>query len=279
MKYFSLTEALKDGFYFLSETARKSTIIWAVFFVLLCLTIVNQFMMQPVIEQFVNFYMGFVESAFISSPAMPALPKINGLIFVYSFCISLASSYLACLVTKSAILLIRYPDYVVTKDSLRVSFKVFLNFLWVSILFSLLLAAGYICLIIPALIWGMTYLFSRYFLIEKEKGTIYSFSMSRRLTSGIRWKLFFSMLLVGALTAIFSMIFVSVLMNYHTVSTIVTCFVTTFISYYMAFFLASIYRQLIENYKEDPSIDPEFVENYFIVRHINNEEALLKNEL
>ncbi|MCK5848783.1 MAG: hypothetical protein KAH01_06260 [Caldisericia bacterium] len=280
MKYFSFSKALKDGFYFLSETARKSTIIWIVFFVIMCLSVSLQFVLEPFIEQFVTFYGNLLASKIVDTEAILILPQFSGLFYLYVFCVSLVTTYLTCLVTKSAIILIRYPDFVVNKDSLKISFKVFLNYVWVSILFTSLVITGYLLLIIPAFVWLVTYRFSEYFLLEKEKGTVYSFSMSRKLTTGIRWKLFFSIFLTGILVALFSSLLQSISMNHQTVAHVLSGFINAFVLYYMAFFFASIYRQLIENYKLVPSMDPEFVKQYFIVRYSddNNEEITSPNE-
>ncbi len=88
----------------------------------------------------------------------------------------------------------------------KVSSGSFWKYVGVSILFGLVILGGVFLLVIPGIIWGLTYFFSTYIVVDKNIG-VGAFKESKRITDGIKWKLlvflifliFFNMLGVVAL--------------------------------------------------------------------------------
>ena len=108
--------------------------------------------------------------------------------------------------------------------------------------------------------------------------------MSRRLVDGFRLQLFFSILVVsflfGIILTFISFIGISIgTSETLALSSFLNGIAATFISFYLAFFSASIYRQLIECFKVNPSLDSEFVKRYFIVRYPKEEYEENNDEL
>lgn len=58
-----------------------------------------------------------------------------------------------------------------------------------SILFGIILAVGFILVIIPGIIWGIMFGYSMYFVIDKQMWPIEALKESRRITYGYKWEL------------------------------------------------------------------------------------------
>ena len=62
----------------------------------------------------------------------------------------------------------------------------------------LIIGVGTLLLIVPGIIFGLMFMFYGYVMIEKGLGPIDALKESKRLTDGVRWKLFlFSLLVIG----------------------------------------------------------------------------------
>ena len=94
-------------------------------------------------------------------------------------------------------------------------YNLFLNFLVASILFGLIVAGGFILFIVPGIIFAIMFGQYSYVIVDKGVGPIEALKQSKRITKGVRWKMFgfhivsffvvilgFVALLVGALAAI-----------------------------------------------------------------------------
>jgi uncharacterized membrane protein len=91
----------------------------------------------------------------------------------------------------------------------------FLKFLGASLLLMLTIAAGFILLIVPGIIFALMFMFTTFVVIDREFGPIDAMKESRRLTYGHKWKLLgLSLLLVLinllGLAALFVGLFVTV---------------------------------------------------------------------
>ncbi len=72
------------------------------------------------------------------------------------------------------------------------------KFLAASILFSLIVFAGFVLLIIPGIIWAIKFQFYSYLIVDKEMGPIEALKKSSQLTKGVKLNLLvFSLLLTG----------------------------------------------------------------------------------
>ncbi|MBW6441521.1 DUF975 family protein [Patescibacteria group bacterium] len=76
------------------------------------------------------------------------------------------------------------------KDLLKRSFKYFLGFTAVYILYMLTVGVGFILLMIPGLIFMVMFYPSIFIYLEKKPGIIESLKESKKLTSGYKWKVF-----------------------------------------------------------------------------------------
>lgn len=68
--------------------------------------------------------------------------------------------------------------------------NVFWNYLLATILYALIVIAGFILLIIPGFIWAIKYQFYGYFVIDKKMGAVEALKQSAAITEGERWNLF-----------------------------------------------------------------------------------------
>lgn len=74
--------------------------------------------------------------------------------------------------------------------------KYFWKFIGASILYILIILAGYLLLIIPGIIWQYKYSMFSYLLIDKDMSPMEAIRESGRLMDGNKWKLFFLQLLM-----------------------------------------------------------------------------------
>jgi uncharacterized membrane protein len=72
------------------------------------------------------------------------------------------------------------------------------NYMATSILYGLIIVAGIILLVIPAIYWGIRFQFFSYLVTEKNLGPIESLKGSWQMTAGHTWQLFiFGLLMMG----------------------------------------------------------------------------------
>jgi uncharacterized membrane protein len=69
-------------------------------------------------------------------------------------------------------------------------YNLLLNYFLGSLLYGLVIIAGFILLIIPGIYWGIKYQFITYLIIDKKMGPLEAFKKSGKLTNGVKMKLF-----------------------------------------------------------------------------------------
>lgn len=69
-------------------------------------------------------------------------------------------------------------------------YELFFKYTAATILYGLLVFAGFILFIIPGIFWAVKYKMYDYLIIEKNMGIIEAFRESGRITYGSKWKLF-----------------------------------------------------------------------------------------
>jgi uncharacterized membrane protein len=72
-----------------------------------------------------------------------------------------------------------------------------IRYIIASVLYSLIVIAGFILLIFPGFMWMMSYHMFQYFIIDKKMGPIEALKESRKITKGSRWNLFFFFILAA----------------------------------------------------------------------------------
>jgi len=66
----------------------------------------------------------------------------------------------------------------------------FWRYLGAMIVYTLIIFAGFILLIIPGIIWSIKFCFCYYFIVDKGLGPIKALKASSRTTMGVKWELF-----------------------------------------------------------------------------------------
>ena len=75
------------------------------------------------------------------------------------------------------------PRYIDLFDN----FALFFKYLASAILYSLIVLAGFILLIVPGIIWGIRYQFFPYFIVDKNAGPVEALKRSAQITNGAKW--------------------------------------------------------------------------------------------
>ena len=70
-------------------------------------------------------------------------------------------------------------------------YPLFLNYFLASLLYGVVVIAGFILLIVPGIIWGIKYQFITYLVVDKGMSPMEAFKKSGHLTQGNRMKLFY----------------------------------------------------------------------------------------
>jgi uncharacterized membrane protein len=70
------------------------------------------------------------------------------------------------------------------------SFPLVLNFLAASLLYLLILTAGFFLLVFPMVVWGLSFGMYPFVMIERRLGPVEALRASARVTSGAKWDLF-----------------------------------------------------------------------------------------
>lgn len=93
------------------------------------------------------------------------------------------------------------------------SYPRFGDFLLGSILFGLIVFAGFILLIIPGIYWGVRYRFFGYYILDRDMKPVEAIKASGRMTRGVWWHLFvfwlamFGIRLLGILACCVGLLF------------------------------------------------------------------------
>lgn len=77
-------------------------------------------------------------------------------------------------------------------------FNLFFRYIWGSILYGLIVCAGFLLLLVPGIIWAVKYQFFPYFMVDQNLKARESLKKSGAITQGAKWSLFlFGFCLVG----------------------------------------------------------------------------------
>ena len=73
----------------------------------------------------------------------------------------------------------------------------FWRFLVTSVVYGLIVFVGFILLIVPGIIWGITYMFAPYVVMDRGSSMREALGESARITKGHKWELFWFGILLG----------------------------------------------------------------------------------
>lgn len=80
-------------------------------------------------------------------------------------------------------------------------------YLFASILYGLIVAAGFILLIIPGIIWAIKFQYFTYFMVDQGLGPIDALKKSASVTKGTKWNLFLLRILLGLINILGALCF------------------------------------------------------------------------
>jgi uncharacterized membrane protein len=77
------------------------------------------------------------------------------------------------------------------------NFDFFFKYLVSTILYSLIVLAGFILFIVPGIIWSIKFQFFPYFIVDKKAGPVEALKKSAQLTQGAKWDVLGFNILIG----------------------------------------------------------------------------------
>ncbi len=76
-------------------------------------------------------------------------------------------------------------------------YPLFFKYTLTSFIYDAIVTIGFLLLIIPGIIWGIKFMFWKFFIIEKDAGVLESLKKSSIITQNVKWKLFlFNLILI-----------------------------------------------------------------------------------
>lgn len=128
------------------------------------------------------------------------IPGILGSVFsnkqlhleTLNFIITILGTILSGIVTLGMInfTLKIYDNKPTFYSSIFEKWKLFLPYFFANFLYSLIIFAGFILLIIPGIIWAIKFQYFPYIMVDRGTGIIESLKLSSKITNGNKWKLF-----------------------------------------------------------------------------------------
>lgn len=123
----------------------------------------------------------------------------------------------------------RKPDF---KDLFTpLTWQLFINYILGTFLYGLIVAAGFLLLVVPGIIWAIKFQFVGYLIVDKGMKAMEALRKSAQMTQGVKWDLFFFGLLLFLINLAGTLVFMIGLF-----ATIPTTMVAT----------AFIYRKLLK---------------------------------
>lgn len=175
-KNFSIEEALKYGWKMMTQNLG--------FFIVLVLV-------SFLITTFFNVFSGIFQEKL---PSLSLLFSIGGIIF---------SVYINIVYIRAGVN-IYDGDRGKTEDLLTVRLPLFFKFLLANVLYFLIVAAGFLLLIVPGVYFMIKYQFVLYLVVDKGMDVVPAFNMSSEMTKGVKWRLLLFDIIIGFI-AIFGM--------------------------------------------------------------------------
>ncbi len=86
-------------------------------------------------------------------------------------------------------------------------FHLIIPYFFASILYGLIVVAGFILFVIPAVVWAIKFRYYTYFMVDKNFGPIRALKASARVTNGVKWNLFLLGLLLGLINILGALAF------------------------------------------------------------------------
>ena len=123
----------------------------------------------------------------------------NPLMLIGTLASSLVSAYLTIGVIRISLKLLdsKKPEFA---DLYSAKAEEFIRYLIGSLLYGLIVIAGFILLIIPGIIFSLKYQYYSYLIVDKHLDPMEAIKQSGKITQGYKWKLFLFGIVVGLIT-------------------------------------------------------------------------------
>lgn len=169
---------------------------------------------------------------------------------------SLISGFLFLLAVPTLIYALKEKTGIIT--SFQKALSIFLPYIWVFVLVNLIVAGGFLLLVIPGILFLVWFWLSFYPLIFEEKRGMLALFESRELVSGRFWQVLWRFLALGIVIIAISMPFLGPLAFFQMENTemIISHFLQLFIMPFSIVYGFLIYQNLRELKKEIPSPAP-----------------------
>jgi len=110
--------------------------------------------------------------------------------FIFSVINFVVSAFVSMAETKICLRLSAAPGETALIEDVWSAYPRFLNYLIGSILYALIIMAGFILLIVPGIIWAVKYSMFGYLIIDKDMPPVAAIKKSGEITKGVKWELF-----------------------------------------------------------------------------------------
>ena len=120
--------------------------------------------------------------------AVLLIPEASSARFFFSLISWILSVYMSAGILRIMLRVVRGEETRV--EDLFADPKLIPHYLVASLLYGLIIFAGFLLLIVPGVVWSIKYGMFGYFLVERKAGIMDSFRQSAALTYGAKWQLF-----------------------------------------------------------------------------------------
>jgi uncharacterized membrane protein len=110
----------------------------------------------------------------------------------YKFIITVLGAILSWIVSLGTInfALNIYDNKPAAYSDIFAKWRLAFQFFLASILYGLIVIAGFILLIIPGIIWSIKFRYYPYLMVDRKTGVLESLRLSSRITDGNKWRIF-----------------------------------------------------------------------------------------
>jgi hypothetical protein len=131
-------------------------------------------------------------------------------------------------------------------ESYRRSPGIFWSFVWVSVLGGVATLGGFVMLIVPGILMGIWFLFSRYLVIAENRRGLNALMQSREYARGYWWAIFGRMLLVSIMVGIIAAAASAILISIFgaALGSVVNVFVWVFVVPFPVVYIYLVYKNL-----------------------------------
>lgn len=137
-------------------------------------------------------------SVFISLVSEYLGSRAVNILYIAAFVLGVVAQIIIGMGLIKIALKITVGEIVALNDVFSVTHLFFL-YIGASILYGLIILGGLLLLVVPGLVWLVTYWLFSYVLVDTECGVMTAFSEAKRISKGARWHIFLFIAITGIL--------------------------------------------------------------------------------